>query len=362
MKPLSLLLALALMLAASADLCAGKVKTWHHHRPGDQERAEFQQVVMSSEGTLRLSRKLRPIAKLDAAHVWAVVEDHQGALYAATGDEGKLYRIAPNGTADVVHAGEQSEVLSLAADAKGETLYAGTGPEAAILRVNATGVKKLCVLPESYVWALARDPKGDVLYAATGPNGRIYRVTAEGKANVFFETRQEHVLCLAVGADGSVYAGTDKTGRVYRVDPRGKGFVVYQAAQAEVRTLLLAGDVTHASTSGTKKRGGLVARDVDSSGKRAARGEGDAPVHAVSRGEKGVAAATDNTSAEKSKEANAKVAGAPAPTAPVTGENSVYRITPDGGVREVFRGKLLVLSLARQGDRLLVGTGMQGEL
>jgi hypothetical protein len=40
----------------------------------------------------------------------------------------------------------------------------------------------------------------------------------------------------------------------------------------------------------------------------------------------------------------------------------VYRIALDGPVREVFRDKVLVLALARQGRRLLVGTGMAGQL
>jgi sugar lactone lactonase YvrE len=365
MKPHPLLLATAILVCASLDARAGKVKTWHHHRPADQEKAELKQVVVSSEGTLRLSRKLRALARLDATHVWAVAEDRAGNLYAATGEEGKVYRVKPDGKAEVVFASEQSQVLSLTVDSKGETVHAGTGPEAAIVRIDAGGAKKLCVLPESYVWALAHDPGGEAIYAATGPHGRVYRVTPDGRASVFFETKQDHVLCLAVAADGSVYAGTDKTGRIYRIDARGRGFVVYQAPQAEVRTLLLAGEVLYAGTSATKKRGS-AGRDVEAGGRRAARQEADPPVRVVSRGgDKGAATAANEPSGEKSKETKESASSgskAPAPPAPVAGENSVYRITPDGGVREVFRGKVLVLSLARQGGRLLVGTGMHGEL
>ncbi len=367
MKPHPLLYASAttlLLLLSPYDARAGKIKTWHHHRPGDQEKAEFKQVVMSSEGALRLSRTLHPLARIDATHVWAVAEDRQGNLFAATGEEGKVYRVSPQGKQEVVYAGEASQVLSLAVDAGGEAVFAGTGPEAAIVRIDAKGAKKLCALPESYVWALVGDPKGEAVYAATGPNGRVYRVTPDGKASVFFETKQDHVLCLTVGPDGTVYAGTDKTGRVYRIDARGRGFVVYQAPQAEVRTLLLDGDVLFAGTSATRKRGGSGGRDTEGGNKRAARSDGDSPVRTVSRGEKGLAAASGAQAEKGSKESmsGVKAAAAPAPAAPVAGENSVYRIAPDGGVREVFRGKVLVLSLARLGGRLLVGTGMQGEL
>jgi hypothetical protein len=40
----------------------------------------------------------------------------------------------------------------------------------------------------------------------------------------------------------------------------------------------------------------------------------------------------------------------------------VYRIGQDGSVREVFQDRVLVLSLAQQNQRLLVGTGQQGQL
>jgi sugar lactone lactonase YvrE len=358
MKGLPLALTTGFLLL-TAPAHAGKVKTWHHHRPGDHERAALAGVVVGSEGTLRLSRELRPLAQLDAAHVWAVAEDRAGRLYAATGDEGRLYRVGQDGKATVVYSAEASQVLSLSVDAKGDTIYAGTGPEATIVRVDAAGAKVLCGLPESYVWALALSPAGDAIYAATGPNGRVYRVTPDGKASVFYETKQDHVLCLAVAGDGSVYAGTDKTGRLYRIDPSGKGFVVYQAPQTEVRALLVERDVVYAGTSAMKTRRGS-SRDADSGGKATGKLESPAaPVRAVSRGEAVPAAA--ERSAAKSKEP-AKGTSASAPSAPAAGENCVYRITPDGGVREVFRGKVLVMSLARQGDRLLVATGMQGEL
>jgi sugar lactone lactonase YvrE len=351
-----LLLASLLLSLVWVDVQAARVKTWHHERPVDQDKAEIKFLVMSSEGTLRLSRRFRALTRIDATHVWSVIEDASGSLYAATGDEGKVYRIGADGKAVLVYTSESSQVLSLVTDAKAEAILAGTGPEATIVRIDSAGARKLCSLPESYVWALAADPRGDAFYAATGPNGRIYRVTSDGKASVFYETKQDHVLCLAIAADGSVYAGTDKTGRIYRIDPHGKGFVVYQSAQSEVRTLLLDDGVLFAGTSATKKRSGSGSREGSGS-KSTARIESPTATRASTKIDK---LATETTT-PKSKETS-KSSPATAPSTPSSGENSVYRIAPDGGVREVFRGKVLVLSLLRQGGRLLVGTGMQGEL
>ena len=54
---------------------AAKVKVWHQQRPSNYEKAQLTHAVVSSEGTLRLSRRCQPLAGLDATHVWDVVED-----------------------------------------------------------------------------------------------------------------------------------------------------------------------------------------------------------------------------------------------------------------------------------------------
>src|SRR5205823_4982781 len=67
-------------------------------------------------------------------------------------------------------------------------------------------------------------------------------------------------------------------------------------------------------------------------------------------------------SASSSGGSDSKGNGASAPTAPASGENSLYRISADGSVRELFREKAMLLCLLRQHCRVLVGTGMQGQL
>ncbi len=349
-------LALALLCVQTQQGEAAKVKTWHHHKPADHENAKFQRAVVSNAGTLQLQRQLNPLASLGATHVWALVEDKGGNLYAGTGDEGKVYKVSPDGKATIAYASEQSQVLSLAAAADG-SVYAGTGPVAQVVQIGPTGrTKVLANLEESYVWSLAIDPKTQAVYAATGPKGKIYRVAPDGKARVFYDTKQDHVLCLAVGADGTVYAGTDKTGRVYRIDARGKGFVMYQAPQAEVRTLTLTPEALYVGTAGTKRKGGSSASRGGAGFSTAAlrrptgtRASTEAKV-ASKKGEKG----------EKTKHSEGEPA--PAPSAPSSGENSVYRIALDGPVREVFREKALVMSLLRQGGKLFAGTGTEGQL
>jgi hypothetical protein len=334
---------------------AAKVKTWHHHKHAQYDKAKFRHAATSSTGTLRLARRLQPLAAVDATHVWAAAEDRAGNLFAATGDEGKIYKIA-EGKAAVAYTSPHGQVLSLAAAADGG-VYAGTGPAAQVVRIDARGqAKVLCELEDSYVWALAVDPKTQAVYAGTGPKGRIYRITPDGKARVFYETKQDHVLCLAVGPDGTLYAGTDKTGRVLKIDAKGKGFVLYQAAQSEIRTLLLTTDALYAGTSSPAggKAGGATARR--GGGRLTARVSREEPETAATKIKP---AALPAKGAARDKESN-KASAAPPPSSPGSGENSVYSIAPDGAVREVFRAKGMILSLLKHGKHLFVGTGMEG--
>ncbi len=315
----------AVMLLCPSLLVAGKVKVWHQHTPAHYDKAQLKQTVLSNNGVLRLSRQLRPLAGLDAAHVWDMVEDRDGNLFVATGDEGKIYKVPPQGKPAVVHADGQSEVLCLVLASDG-SIYAGTGPNGQILRIDPRGKTRLfSETGEGYVWSLAIDPKGQALYAGTGPHGRIYRINGEGKATEFYRTRQEHILCLAAGGDGMVYAGTDKGGLVYRIDPRGKGFVLYQAKQGEIRALKVTPDAVYAGTSSPtqRRRTKLVSSDEQ----------------------------------EESKSNSVST-----PPAPTVGENSVYRIARDGTVRELFREKAMILSLLHQGEHFYAGTGMDGQL
>ena len=348
---------------------AAKVKVWYHSAPAQFDKARLKHAVISNEGALRLSRQLKPLASLEATHVWDVVEDKAGNLFAATGDEGKIYKITPDGKASVVFASDDSQILCLALAADG-TLYAGTGPGGLVLRVSADGSGKvLYKSPEMYVWCLVVSADGQTIYAGTGPKGHIYEVTSEGKGHVFYTaSKQEHILSLALGADGTLYAGTDKNGLVYRIDAQGKGFVLYSTPQTEVRSLLVSADGVYAGTSSpTRRRPSAPAAPGASSPvlPNTPRVPG-AP--AAAGANKTTTASEESTTALGPSSPAAAVdpfdKSNPAPSSPppIVGENSLYRISPDGTVRELFREKALLLRLLRQNGRIFIGTGMEGQL
>ncbi len=355
------LLTLLLLAFVPGLARAAKVKVWHHHAPAHFDKARLRQTVVSSEGAVRLSRQLRPLAALPVTHIWDIVEDRDGNLLAATGDEGRIYRVSPEGKVSVAFDSQESQVLCLAPAPDG-SVYAGTGPNGLVVRLGPDGKSTVVYhSPENYVWAIAVDRKGETIYAGTGPKGRIYQITPNGKASPFYTTKQAHVLSLALAPDGVLYAGTDKNGLVYRIDPKGKGFVLYQAPQPEVRRLLVTPEGVYAGTSSPENR-----KSPGSGGERVSsesvRGVlTSLQVRANTTADKPAKDAAKDPPVAKDKEAEKDKPAAAAPP-PSGGENSVYHIAADGTVREVFREKVLVLSLLRLGGKVLVGTGMEGRL
>jgi hypothetical protein len=180
------------------------------------------------------------------------------------------------------------------------------------------------------------------------------------------------LLCLAQAADVTLFAGSDKGGLVYRIDPKGKGFVLYHAAQGEVRSLVVTPEAVYAGTSSPSSRrrvgsgGGSTASGGAGSGAAgvgalgASTGALKADAKAEPETREEAAVGGSSSSGPDARESKGSPAAAAAP--PGSGENSLYRITPDGTAREIFREKTLVLSLLRQNGRVFVGTGMEGQL
>jgi outer membrane protein assembly factor BamB len=338
---------------------ASKLKTWQVQTAAAYADGRFENTVVSNQGAIRLAHLLKPLAlpKVDATHVWDIVEDAAGNLILATGGDGKLLRLAPSGQIATLHETKVGPVLSLAQAPDG-TVFAGTGPDGRILQMSPRGeVKTFCETGENYIWSLVYQAESRSLFAATGPKGRILRISPEGKSEVFFDTKQEHVLCLAGNGDGMLYAGTDKRGLIYRIDPRGKGFVLFETPQKEVRSLLVTPEAVYAGTSApTRKRG--------SSPSNGPPGPAVSVLNLPKPNAMSTAkpvAETPSVVREASKDNDRSVA-ASAPSSAGSGENSVYRISPEGAVREVFREKALMLTLLKVDGKLLVGTGMDGRL
>ena len=201
---------------------------------------EFDGVMLEAPGTLRVGLATRE-TPVDASHVWSVVQDSRGTVYAGTGNDGRLFIIAPDGTEAQSIELEGSQVYALAVDAD-DTVYAATSPNGAVFRVQADGTVEEWYRPEAtYIWDLLVTRNG-TLYAATGDPATLIRVTGQAKGEAVYEGTAPHFLSLAEHADGRILVGAEGTGVVTAVSTTGTVRAVYDAPVSEIRSLMCTPD------------------------------------------------------------------------------------------------------------------------
>lgn len=328
------------LLVAAVPAWGGKVETWKQDTAGAFAQGREESVIVAEPGRVRLARVLAPTAPIDAARVWDLAQGRDGAIHAATGDAGKVFRRqGDEGAWELAYDAEDGQALSLASAPDGR-LYLGTGPSGQVVELSDPQRPATRPGPTvQYIWDLAVDAEG-ALHAATGPTGQLWKRAPGGAWSLLLDSKHDHLLCLAIGKDGSVYAGSDGEGLIYRVARDGKVSVVLDAPQSEVRSLLVgadgalyAGTATAATTSGGQSRG---TSSTAVTPRRAVR--------------------------LASQERATNPPGIARPRATAAGENLVYRIGPDGAAREVYRAKALMNALAWSNGNVLVGTGPEGRL
>jgi len=168
-----------------------------------------------------------------------------GSVYAGAWTDGRLRRVAPDGTVSTVLETPDAVVQSVVAGADG-TVYAAAAPSGTIYHLSRRGkATKLCQLEAQDVWAMALDSRGD-LWAATGPGGKLYRISITeagvGTPALQFTAPDRHLTALALAPDGTVYVGTSPLGKVYAVDLGGAARSVFEVEKAAVQSLAVGPD------------------------------------------------------------------------------------------------------------------------
>src|SRR5690606_3658872 len=163
-------------------------------------------------------------------HIWALAYDAKGrVVYAATGPEGKLYRISQQGQAQVFMSAEEKHLMSVAVSPEGKD-YAGGGEKGKLYLVQggnrapqvvygfaATEVRGLAGGASGLVYAIANEITAGS-YASfsaglglTGPvpsppktrgKGVLYVCDKDGAPEKRMEDSSEHFVTLTVGDDG----------------------------------------------------------------------------------------------------------------------------------------------------------------
>ncbi len=206
----------------------------------DFKKGKVEGVSISSQGILGLAPSLEKLADLEAPYVWTAVKDSAGNLYVGTGNEGKVFRISPQGDTSVYFDAEEPEVHALAIGGRKGEIFAATSPDGKVYWIPSAEKSEVYFdPPEKYIWALALDEEG-ALWVATGDEkGKLYRVKKQNQAETVFESDESHLRSLAVRNKGEVYVGTANNGWVYRITADGRPFALFDTPYQEVLKILL---------------------------------------------------------------------------------------------------------------------------
>lgn len=274
----------------------------------------------------------------DVQYIWSLAQTPDGNLYAATGPEGQLFEIKPDGSRSVVLDSDQNNLLSLISDGK-ETLYAGTDPDGLVYRVNRKTRESFVLYDaaETEVAALAMDAKEN-----------LYVGTAEATEQT--ETAEEAAAKEQVGrpegGPGGVPIQAEPPAEPEpppavpnpnpgQPDPIPKKLVIFPADARDARSTRNSDE-----GPGNKPKPPGPGNPGEPNPRPQPPGAGSKPAAPATPPQQGI-----NTTGT----GQARAEG-----------NAIYKIDPNGFVTEIFRQPVLVFSIVEHEGTLLVATGSEG--
>ncbi len=343
---------LIFLLALSFTALAVTSQFWENFTKEDLLKGSLNHVSLTPDGKLFLAPAYDLVYDTGQSYIFSMVRDKAGNLYVGTGDEGKVFRIDPQGNGSLYFQSKELDIFAMALDAS-DTLYVATSPDGKVYKVTgSTQATEFCNPESKYIWSMVFDGSGN-LYIGTGPNGVIYKVTKSGEQSVFYTCNDNHVVYLLRESNNNLLIGTSPAGLVVEVTPQGKGFALLDSPLEEVHAIAV-------DRFGTIYAIASASREISaaSPAKQAASSSTTALALAAS-----ITIESVVSSAEKPRDTKAVVA--PGGEKEFAGAKSaVYAITKEGDVEAIYSSnEQMVFDMVVQGDgSLLIATGPKGRL
>jgi hypothetical protein len=331
-------------------LTAATPTFWTVSSQADFLKGDVEDLSIDSDGRMFLGPAASVLGETSAPFLWSIVAGADGTLWAGSGNEGKVLKIARDGKVTTFFDAAELEVHAIVAAPQGG-LYVATSPDGKIYSVAADGTSRTFFDPDDkYIWALATDAAGN-LFAATGDKGVIYKITPDGKGALFYKAGATNVVSLATTKTGELIAGTESPGRVFRIDAAGKAFVLLDSPYREIHALRLAADGTiyAAALSATPSSGADRATELTADPTRSVTPSVSTEITGMTVVEGPISSSAPPSAGRSSRR-------------PARG--AIYRIRPDGLWDTVWETSddapydLIV----EDGGSLLVGTGTEGKI
>jgi hypothetical protein len=326
---------------------------WENFTQADLLKGSFDHVSLSPDGRVFPAPAYDLLYDTGQPYVFSMARDKAGNLYVGTGDEGKVFKVDPQGKGSLYFQSKELNVFAMALDAS-DTLYVGTSPNGKVYKVTGPNQATEFCNPESkYIWSMIFDPAGN-LYVGTGASGVIYKVDKNGAKSSFYTCADNHVVSLARASNESLLAGTSPGGLIVEITPGGKAFALMDAPLEEIHSFAIDRFGTIYAVASSSK-----GMEPAPASKPAAKAEPTAATVTASVTIESVIGGIT----EKPKETRGVTA--PGGEKESTGARSaVYAITKDGGTETIYStNDQMVLDVSvRSDETLLLATGPKGRL
>ena len=358
----------AALFAFASLAAASEVKLFRQQSQQAFLRGQLDGMSVDSLGTLRLAPKAERLTALAEPFVLSAAP-HPDGWVVGTGNSGKVLLVSRDGKVKELFTTAEPEVFAVWVDAKG-TVYAGSSPNGKVYRfaadakLDAAGKATVWFDPQqTYIWQLLGTGDGDLL-VATGTQGKLFRVRqgakeAAGKGEVLWDAEDTHVRSLALLPGGDLLAGTAGEGRIVRLSKTGAARTLFDAVEPEIVAIAVGagGTAWAAAVASEASQVPLVAPmpgagpgGKDQAKQQQGQGQGD-------QGGGGDATVEVNTGGGPGQPVGTRPPGFGGP------RSELLRIDANGAVTTAARLQDdTVHSLLWLGDRLWVGTGLEGKL
>lgn len=379
----SLVLLFAGVLGLSSSSLAVKTQYWTHTTFNDFSAGECENVVISNQGDIKLSRQLQPLwpepQDSTIAITSLVLMPDQSVVF-ATFPDSRVIRLH-QGKADTLARFEGKTITALASDPAGSLFIAVTDTHAELFRIDPGKERPESVYkPEdvNYIWSILAD--GQRIIIGVGTPARVIELSPQPR--VMAELDGDNVLCLLVDKKGVMYAGTDRSGLVYRIVAGTRPELVFDAPEDEVSSLAF--DSMDRLLVATAQAGEHIrsAKDSPTGKPEQPTRESNLPSESPSNPK------LPNQSGDLIPETPTDLPAPPVTTQPSdaslpegsrkstsgpvqpgrntssteTAGNALYRISETGLATELFREAIVIYDMAVDGDLIYLATGESGDL
>jgi hypothetical protein len=325
---------------------------WENFSQEDLLQGSLNRVSLTSDGKLSSAPAYDLFFDTGQPYIFSAARDKAGNLYIGTGDEGKVFKVDPQGKGSLYFQTKELNVFAIALDSS-DNLYVGTSPDGKVYKVTGPDhATEFCDPEEKYIWSMVFDT-ADNLYVGTGPTGAILKVDKSGKKSTFYTCGDNHAICLVRGNNNNLLAGTSPGGLVIEITPDGKGFTLLDSPMQEVHGITVDRFGTvYAIASSVKGIPPIQPKTGSTSAAPASTATVTVSVEpVVAVGEKAKETKSLTTTPGGDKEtANAK--------------SAVYAIAKDGSTETIYSSdeQMVFDGLVRSDGSLLIATGPKGRL